>query len=140
MTSRKALNLAKEAGLDLVLIAEGAQPPVCKIADYGKLKYLESKRKRENHKKAQETKSLKISPRISEHDLGITQRKAEEFLAHGDKVRLICQFRNRELSHPEQGRDRLDRLAVKLAEVGVVESQPALDGRMMIMMMRPKTA
>jgi translation initiation factor IF-3 len=140
MTSRKALNLAKEEGLDLVLVAESAQPPVCKIADYGKLKYLESKRKRENHKRVQETKSLKISPRISDHDLGITQRKAGEFLAHGDKVRLICQFRNRELSHPELGRERLNRLAAQLSEVGVVESQPALEGRMMTMMLRPKTS
>jgi translation initiation factor IF-3 len=139
MTSRKALSLAEAQGLDLVLIAESAQPPVCKIADYGKLKYMEAKRKRENHKRVQETKSLQISPRISDHDLSITQRKAGQFLAHGDKVRLICQFRNRELAHPEQGRDRLNRLATQLDELGVVESPPTLEGRMMIMILRPRT-
>lgn len=138
MNARKALNLAREDGLDLILVTDTATPPVCRIADYGKMKYLESKRKRENHKKVQDTKGLKISPRISDHDLSITQRKAKEFLEDGDKVKITCQFRKRELVHPEQGMERLKRLAEQLSEVGVLESGPALEGRAMLMMLRPK--
>jgi translation initiation factor IF-3 len=138
MTARKALNLAREDGLDLVLVTDSSTPPVCRIADYGKMKYLESKRKRENHKKVQETKGLKISPRISDHDLGITQRKANEFLKDGNKVKVTCQFRKRELAHPELGMDRLNRLAEALLENGVLEIPPALEGRAMSMLIRPK--
>jgi translation initiation factor IF-3 len=139
MTSRKALDLALEDGLDLILIAESAKPPVCKIADYGKHKYIEAKRKKtSNSKKPQETKSLKISPRISDHDLGITAKKASNFLEHGDKVRLMCLFKARELSHPALGKERLAKLIDCLSSSAIPEGEPLLEGKVMAVVLRPK--
>lgn len=136
--SREALNRAREEGFDLVLVAATAQPPVAKITDYGKHKYLEGKQGRDKKPKGQETKGIKMSPRIAEHDMEFLAKNARKFLEHGDKVRVTCMFRQRELTHPENGKKRLDAFAAVLEDCSVVERQPQLDGRQMIMILNPK--
>jgi translation initiation factor IF-3 len=138
ITSREALDRAREEGLDLVLVAATAQPPVAKITDYGKHKYLEGKQGRDKKPKGQETKGIKISPRIAEHDMEFLGRNARKFLEHGDKVKVTCMFRARELAHPENGSARLAKFAAALEDVATIERQPTLDGRQMIMVLLPK--
>lgn len=138
MQSRQALNLAREEGLDLVLVTATAQPPVCKIIDYGKHKYLEGKQGKDKKSKQQEVKGIKISPRIAEHDLSFNVKKAIEFLEEGHKVKVTCMFKAREVTHPELGRKKLDSFSEQVGELGIVERTPTLDGRMMIMVLNPK--
>lgn len=138
ITSREALDRARDEGLDLVLVAATAQPPVAKITDYGKHKYLEGKLGKDKKPKGQEIKGIKISPRIADHDMEFLAKNARKFIEHGDKVRVTCMFRARELAHPENGRERLDKFAAWLEDVAVVERQPNLDGRQMIMVLNPK--
>lgn len=138
MQSRQALNIAREEGLDLVLVTSTANPPVCKIIDYGKHKYLEGKLGKDKKSKQQEVKGIKISPRIAEHDLTFNIKKAHEFLEEGHKVKVTCMFKAREVTHPELGRKKLDFFAENLADIGVVERTPTLDGRLMIMVLNPK--
>ena len=138
MQSRQALNLAREEGLDLVLVSPTAQPPVCRIIDYGKHKYLEGKLGKDKKGKQQEVKGIKISPRIAEHDLAFNIKKAVGFLEEGHKVKVTCMFKAREVTHPELGRKKLDVFAEHVAEHGIVERVPTLDGRLMIMVMNPK--
>ncbi|MBI1333701.1 MAG: translation initiation factor IF-3 [Armatimonadetes bacterium] len=138
ISSRDALNQAREEGMDLILVAAQAAPPVAKIADYGKHKYLEGKQGRDKKPKGQETKGIKISPRIAEHDMEFLSRNARKFLEHGDKVKVTCMFRQRELTHPENGKKRLDAFAAGLEDCAIVERQPQLDGRQMIMILNPK--
>ncbi len=138
MTSREALDQARAQGLDLVLVAPNAQPPVAKITDYGKHKYLEGKMGKDKKPKTQELKGIKISPRIAENDMGHLARNAIKFLEHGDKVKVTCMFRQRELAHPENGKTRLEHFAELVSEVGQVERPPNLDGRQMIMVLMPK--
>ncbi len=130
--------MAREEGLDLVLVSATAQPPVCKIIDYGKHKYLEGKQGKDKKSKQQELKGIKISPRIAEHDLGFLVKNAIKFLEEGHKVKVTCMFKAREITHPELGRQKLDRFAEMVSEVGIVERSPSLDGRMMIMILNPK--
>lgn len=138
MQSRQALNLAREEGLDLVMVSPTAQPPVCRIIDYGKHKYLEGKLGKDKKSKQQEVKGIKISPRIAEHDLQVGIKKAHEFLEEGHKVKVTCMFKAREVTHPELGRKKLDLFAEQLVEIGTVERTPTLDGRLMIMVLNPK--
>lgn len=138
LNSRDALDIAQGEGLDLVLVAPNAQPPVARIVDYGKWKYEQDKLKRDQKKKTQEVKGIKISPRIAEHDMQVAIRKAIEFLGDGDKVRLVCRFRFRELAYPELGRERMEKIADELAEYGKRERDPALSGREMVMVINPK--
>jgi len=138
MQSRQALTLAKEDGLDLVMVSPTAQPPVCRIIDYGKHKYLEGKLGKDKKGKQQEVKGIKISPRIAEHDLSFNVKKAIEFLEEGHKVKVTCMFKAREVTHPELGRRKLDLFAEQMADVGIVERIPTLDGRLMIMVLNPK--
>lgn len=138
MQSRQALNQAREEGLDLVLVSATAQPPVVRIIDYGKHKYLEGKSGKDKKKNQQEVKGIKISPRIAEHDLQTNITKARRFLEGGDKVKVVCQFRAREITHPELGRDRLDVFAKAVADLSTVERIPTLDGRLMTMVLVPK--
>ena len=138
MTSREALERARDEGLDLVLIAPNAQPPVAKITDYGKHKYLEGKQGKYKKPKGQELKGIKISPRIAEHDMQFLAKNARRFLEHGDKVKVTCLFKARELAHPELGRERLKKFADLLEDIGNVEREPNLDGRQMIMVLMPK--
>ena len=130
--------MAKELGLDLVMVAPTAQPPVCRIIDFGRHKYLTEKQSKEKKSKQQEVKGIKISPRIAEHDIMIAVRKALAFLEDGDKVRFVCQFRAREVTHPELGRSKLDKIAVLVAEVANIEKSPSMEGRQMSMVVFPK--
>lgn len=138
MQSRQALTLAKEDGLDLVMVSPTAQPPVCRIIDYGKHKYLEGKLGKDKKGKQQEVKGIKISPRIADHDLAFLVRNAQRFLEEGHKVKVTCMFKAREITHPELGKRKLDTFAEHLAEIAVIERTPTLDGRMMIMVLVPK--
>lgn len=140
MRSRQALDMAREEGLDLVLVAPGANPPVAKIIDFGHFKYELRKKEREGKKKTQDVKGIKISPRIAEHDMGFMLKNARKFLGEGDKVRIICQFRAREVTHPEIGRGKLDKMAKDLEDIAIVERIPTLEGRQMVMILLPKPA
>ncbi len=138
LQSRQALNMAKEAGLDLVMVSPTANPPVCKIIDYGRHKYQTDKMNREKKSKTHDVKGIKISPRIAEHDINTQTKKAITFLEAGHKVKITCQFRAREVTHPELGRQKLDRMADLTKDVAVVERPPAMEGRLMIMILVPK--
>jgi|GEM_PF-934265 len=138
MQSRQALTLAKEEGLDLVLVSPNAQPPVCRIIDYGKHKYLEGKQGKDKKSKQQEVKGIKISPRIAEHDLHTNVVKAIKFLEEGNKVKVTCMFKAREITHPELGKKKLDLFAEACIDLGTVERTPVLDGRLMVMVLTPK--
>jgi translation initiation factor IF-3 len=137
---REALRMAAERGLDLVEVAATANPPVCRILDYGRYKYEQEKREREARKKQHiiQIKELVLSPKIADHDLMILARKGERFLREGDKVKLIMRFRGREITHPELGREVFGRLQQQLAAVGQVESEPRLEGRTMVMVLTPR--
>ncbi len=138
MQSRQALTLAKDDGLDLVMVSPTAQPPVCRIIDYGKHKYLEGKLGKDKKGKQQEVKGIKISPRIAEHDLDFLVRNASRFLEEGHKVKVTCMFKAREITHPELGKKKLEVFAEQVVELATVERTPTLDGRMMIMVLVPK--
>ena len=130
--------MAKDEGLDLVLVSSTANPPVCKIVDYGRHKYLEGKQGKDKKSKQQEVKGIKISPRIAEHDLGFLIRNASKFLEEGNKVKVTCQFKAREVTHPELGSRKLEYFAEQVKELATVERTPQLDGRLMIMVLVPK--
>lgn len=130
--------MAREQGLDLVLVSPTANPPVAKIIDFGRYKYTTEKQQKENKRKQQDVKGIKISPRIAEHDIAFLTNRAIEFLKEGHKVKVTCQFRSREVTHPELGRQRLDRMADNLKEIAVVERTPSMEGRLMIMVLAPK--
>lgn len=140
LQSRQALNTAREQGLDLVMVSPTAQPPVCKIIDFGKFKYLTEKQQKEGKRKQQEVKGIKISPRIAEHDIAFLEKNAIRFLEEGHKVKITCMFRAREVTHPEIGRKKLERMAADMADISVIERPPTMDGRLMIMVLNPKPA
>lgn len=120
------------------MVSPTAQPPVCKIIDYGKHKYETGKLKKDSKNKSQDVKGIKISPRIAEHDIEFNVRKAARFLEDGHKVKVTCQFKAREVTHPELGRQKLDKFADQVKEIATVERTPVLDGRLMIMILVPK--
>lgn len=132
--------MATERGLDLVEIAPKAKPPVCKIMDIGKHKYEQSKREREARKKQRiiNVKEVKLRPNIEDHDFEVKTKNAIRFLEDGDKVKVTIMFRGRELSHPELGKNLLTRVADKVKEIALVEKNPKLEGRNMIMILSPK--
>jgi len=140
LQSRQALNTAKEQGLDLVMVSPTAQPPVCKIIDFGKYKYSMEKQQKEGKRKQQDVKGIKISPRIAEHDIAFLEKNAIRFLEEGHKVKITCMFRAREVTHPEIGRKKLERMAADMADIAVIERPPTMDGRLMIMVLNPKPA
>lgn len=139
MSSREALKLAYEKDLDLVLIAPQAQPPVCKIMDYGKFCFEKQKREKEAKKKQQtvELKEIQLSCRIDTHDYETKLNQARKFLASGNKVRVVMRFRGREMSHMSIGRDLLDKFLADTQDVGVCDKKPVLDGRFMSMVINP---
>jgi len=139
LSAREALSKAQEAELDLVLVAPNAKPPVCKIVDYGKHKYDQSKAKKDHKKKTQEVKGVKLRPGTDKHDIQVLVKKATKFLGEGHKVRITCVFRFRELAHPEVGKDKLMKIAEDLAELGKMDRDPAMNGREMVMVMTPIT-
>jgi len=140
MSTREALNLAQQAELDLVLVAPAADPPVAKIVDYGRWKYEQEKTKKENKKKTQEVKGITLRPNTAEHDLMVLVRKALQFLGEGDKVRVVCRFKQRELAHPEVGAKKLEFIANNVEEVGKRDKDPVLSGREMVMVLNPRPA
>jgi translation initiation factor IF-3 len=137
MSSRDALSAAQKAELDLVLVAPNADPPVCKIADYGKHKYDQAKAKKDHKRKTQEVKSVKLRPGTDTHDIGVLVKRATKFLGEGHKVRVTCVFRPRELAHPEVGREKLRKIAEALDTVGKLDREPMLAGREMVIVVSP---
>ncbi|RMH75493.1 MAG: translation initiation factor IF-3 [Actinomyces sp.] len=135
----EALAMARAAGLDLVEVADKANPPVCRIMDYGKYKYEAAQRAKESRRKASHVsvKEMKYRPKIGQGDFDTKTRKVEKFLSEGHKVKVTIMFRGREMQHPELGRQILDRVAEAVAHVGKVEFQPRQDGRNMVMVLAP---
>jgi translation initiation factor IF-3 len=135
----EAKERAAEAGLDLVEVAPGARPPVCRLMDYGKYKYEEARKAREAKKKQHtvQVKEVKYRPGIEDHDYEFKTRHVRRFLEDGDKVKVTMMFRGRQLSHPELGLEVLERVVEDVADLGKVESQPTREGRSMIMMLSP---
>ncbi len=140
MSLREALTRAEEADLDLVEIAPHAQPPVCKIMDYGKYKYQEQKRQHEAKLKQKQiqVKEIKFRPRTDEADYQVKLRNLIRFLSDGDKAKVTLRFRGRELMHQEFGLQLLKRVEQDLAEYGSVEQFPKLEGRQLVMVLAPK--
>jgi len=134
-----ALRLAAEADLDLVEVAPGSKPPVCKLMDFGKFKYEAAMKAREARRNQTNViiKEMKLRPKIDPHDYGTKKGHIERFLRAGDKVKVTIMFRGREQSRPELGFRLLSRLAEDVAELGIVESAPKQDGRNMIMVLAP---
>ena len=136
----EALTMASDAGLDLVEIAPNADPPVCKILDFGKYKYEEQKKKNEARKKQKiiEVKEIKLRPSIDDHDYDVKMRSMVKFIEEGDKVKVTMRFRGRELAHQELGMDVLMRVKDDLDEIAKIEQVPRMEGRQMTMVMSPK--
>jgi translation initiation factor IF-3 len=136
----EALERAAEAGLDLVEIAGNADPPVCKILDYGKYKYEEQKKKNEARKKQKviEVKEIKLRPGIDDHDYDVKMRAMKSFIDEGDKVKITMRFRGRELAHQDLGMNVLMRVRTDLDEIAKVEQFPKMEGKQMTMVMSPK--
>ncbi|MBW7656395.1 MULTISPECIES: translation initiation factor IF-3 [Hydrogenophilus] len=136
---REAFAAADEAGLDLVEIAPMANPPVCKIMDYGKYKYQEQKKAQEARAKQKQiqVKEIKIRPGTDENDYQIKLRNLRRFLTDGDKAKVTLRFRGREMAHQELGLRQLERIQQDLADIGVVEQMPKLEGRQMVMVIAP---
>ena len=140
VTPARAMALAEEAGLDLVEISPNAEPPVCKIMDFGKFKYEQQKRESEARKKQKviEVKEVKLRPGTDDHDFERKIRDAIKFLEGGDKVKITLRFRGREMAHQNLGRDLLDRVAEEVKDIGKIENMPKLEGRQMVMMIAPR--
>ncbi|WP_078060828.1 translation initiation factor IF-3 [Desulfotomaculum copahuensis] len=140
LPTREALRLAEEKQLDLVEIAPQARPPVCRIMDFGKYKYEQSKRDKEARKKQHiiNIKEVKLRPNIEDHDFHVKARNAERFLKDGDKVKATIMFRGREIVHTQLGHQLLVRLAEQVKDIANVERQPKLEGKNMIMILAPR--
>jgi len=136
----EALELAEQAGLDLVEIVPNATPPVCKILDYGKFRFLEQKKSAEARKKQKvvEIKEIKLRPGIDDHDYETKMKAVRRFFDEGDKVKITLRYRGREMAHQDLGMKLLDRVKTEMAEISKVEAEPLLEGRQMTMIMAPK--
>ena len=141
MSPESALRMAYNAGLDLIMISPGAQPPVCRIADYGRYRFEQDKREKEAKKKQNiiEIKEVQLSCRIDTHDFETKVRAAQKFLAGGDKVKASIRFRGREMAHTEIGAVLLKDFAAQCAEIANLDKAPKLEGRNMSMFLSPKT-
>jgi translation initiation factor IF-3 len=140
MTSQDAIRMAQEQTLDLVEVNPKADPPVCKIMDFGKYKYEEKKRANEARKKQNvvEIKEVKVRPKTDEHDLDTKIRHIRRFLEEGNKAKITVRFRGREITHPEKGREVLDDIIKALEGLINIEGNPALEGKAMTMLIAPK--
>lgn len=136
----EALELAEQAGLDLVEIVPNASPPVCKILDYGKFRFLEQKKAAEARKKQKvvEIKEIKLRPGIDDHDYETKMKAVRRFFDEGDKVKITLRFRGREMAHQDLGIKLLERVRSEMSEISKVESEPMLEGRQMTMVMAPR--
>src|SRR5215211_3126516 len=134
VTTREAISMAADAGLDLVEVSPNAEPPVCKILDLGKFKYEEQKRKNEARKKQKiiEVKEIKLRPSIDDHDYEVKMRAMNKFIEEGDKVKVTMRFRGRELAHQDIGMNVLMRVRDDLDEIAKVEQMPRMEGRQMV--------
>jgi translation initiation factor IF-3 len=137
----EALQMAQEKKMDLVNVAPGARPPVCRLMDYGKYKYEQSKRDREARKKQKTTtiKEIKLRPNIDTHDFEVKVKRGKKFLENGDKVKVTVMFRGREITHPEIAKRLSQQMAESLDEFSVVEKAAKQEGRNMIMILAPKS-
>ena len=140
MAIDEALSKAFAAGLDLVELQPNAEPPVCKILDYGKFKYQAQKRANEARKKQKviEVKEIKLRPNIDDHDYQVKMKAVNKFLSAGDKVKITLRFRGREMAHVDLGSKLLERVRTEIDEVAKVEAMPKMEGRQMIMVIAPK--
>jgi translation initiation factor IF-3 len=138
--TRDALDIARERGLDLVEVQPNAAPPVCRLMDYGRFRYEESRKERESRRKSAiaVVKEVRIYPKIAEHDLVTKSRQAQRFLEQGDKVKVAVLFRGREMLHQEIGRTLLDRVVQELAPVSNVDQTAKMEGRTMSVFLSPK--
>jgi translation initiation factor IF-3 len=136
---REALAIAEERGLDLMEVAPNAVPPVCRIVDYGKFRYEQSKKDREarKHQKQAELKEVRLKPKTDDHDLDVKAKQARRFLLEGHKVKFTVRFRGREIFHPDIGREMLEQMAEELREVATVEQRPLMEGRALSLMLAP---
>lgn len=140
MSSKEALKLAEEAGVDLVKIAPTANPPVCRIVDYGKFKYEQTRKEKEAKKKQRviEIKEIRLSPNIDTNDLNTKINAARKFITKGDRVKVTLRFRGREMTHMNNSKHILDDFAEALADVAVIEKAPKVEGRSMTMFLAEK--
>ena len=140
MSSKEALKLAEEAGVDLVKIAPTAKPPVCKIVDYGKFKYEQTRKEKEAKKKQRtiEIKEIRLSPNIDTNDLNTKVNAARKFITKGDRVKVTLRFRGREMTHMNNSKHILDDFAEALSDIAVVEKAPKVEGRSMTMFLAEK--
>ena len=140
MSAREAMRLAEDAELDLVKIAPTAKPPVCKIVDYGKYRYEQTRKEKEARKKQKtiEIKEIRLSPNIDTNDLNTKINAARKFLAKGDKVKVTLRFRGREMAHMNNSKHILDDIAESLSDIAVVEKAPKVEGRSMTMFLTEK--
>lgn len=142
MVTRDAYMYARERELDLVEVNPKAHPPVCKVMDYGKFKYEEKKKQAEARKRQTivELKEIKIRPKTDDHDLDFKLKHIRRFLEEGDKVKITCRFRGREITHPETAQRQLDHFAERIQDIGMVETTARMEGRTMTMVIAPKVS
>lgn len=142
MLTKDALDMAEEKKLDLVKISPNADPPVCKIMDFGKFKYEQSKKEKEAKKKQKviDVKEIRLTPRTDDHDIDVKANRAKKFLADGDKVKVTVRFRGRETGHTAFGMEILNKFAELIEEVGVIEKTASMEGRSLTMVLSPKKA
>ncbi len=135
-----ALKTAEDAGLDLVEISPNSTPPVCKLLDYGRFRFLEQKKQAEARKKQKtvEVKEIKLRPGIDKHDYDVKMKAVQRFFEEGDKVKVTLRFRGREMAHQDLGLKLLERVKTETSEIAKVESEPQLEGRQMIMILAPR--
>lgn len=135
MALRDALNMAKDAGVDLVMVSPSANPPVCRIVDYGKFKYEQLRREKEAKKKQKtvEVKEVRLSPNIDVNDLNTKCNSARKFIEKGNKVKVSLRFRGREMAHIDSTKHILEDFAEKLSDIAVIEKAPKMEGRSMMM-------
>ncbi|MBD5457504.1 MAG: translation initiation factor IF-3 [Lachnospiraceae bacterium] len=140
MSSKEAMRLAEEAGVDLVKIAPTAKPPVCKIVDYGKFKYEQTRKEKEAKKKQKviEIKEIRLSPNIDTNDLNTKINAARKFITKGDRVKVTLRFRGREMTHMNSSKHILDDFAEALSDIAVMEKAPKVEGRSMTMFLAEK--
>ena len=140
MSPREAMKLAEEAGVDLVKIAPTAKPPVCKLVDYGKFKYEQTRKEKEARKKQRtiEIKEIRLSPNIDKNDLNTKINAARKFIGKGDRVKITLRFRGREMAHMNKSKHILDDFAEALSDIAVMEKTPKVEGRSMTMFLTEK--
>lgn len=139
MPTSQAMEMAREANLDLVEVAANERPPVCRILDYGKLRYQQSRKSGKNKVHQQKLKEIRVTPKTGDHDVETKINQARKFLEHNDKVLVNVRFRGREVQHQEEGRRILDIILEKLADVAKVERSPSMEGRRMSALLAPKS-